>query len=83
MVWGKVRLDQRLLSSPLKNIHSRRSRGNETQISSENRLYSEPPYVGSYFLNGLLGIPLAGRSALVLTQKIGVVARPRAFILEV
>ena len=31
-----------------------RSRGNETQISSETKIYLETPHVVSYFINGLL-----------------------------
>jgi hypothetical protein len=39
----------------LKNTTCRNSRGNEAQISSEKEAMREPPHVGCYFLNGLLG----------------------------
>ncbi|SRR6266581_8883745 len=42
-------------SSPLKNATSRSSRGDEAQISPETEAISEPPHVGCYFLNRLLG----------------------------
>ena len=44
-----------MVNSPFKKLFSRSSRGNEAHISSERTIYSEPPYVGCYFINGLLG----------------------------
>src|SRR6266481_1133612 len=43
------------LGSPLKNATSRGSRGNQAHISSEKAAIREPPHVGCYFLNRLIG----------------------------
>lgn len=43
-----------LFSSPVKNVFSRGSRGNEAQIPLEIIIHSEPSRVGCYFFNGLL-----------------------------
>src|SRR5205814_146895 len=45
-----------LASSPFKNaFFCRSSRGNEAHFSNEIGMIREPPYVGCYFFNSLLG----------------------------
>jgi prepilin-type N-terminal cleavage/methylation domain-containing protein len=66
-----------LLSSPLKYLLSRRSRGNETQISSERKTHLETPHVVSYIfqqaVRGGSGIAIRQR-AFTLLEMIAVLA---------
>src|SRR5437867_4191431 len=44
------------VSSPFKNAFSRSSRVTRLTLAGRNVGQSEPPYVGCYFFNGLLGV---------------------------
>ncbi len=48
-------LDVKPPDRPLENATTRSSRGNEAQFSAETEAIGEPPHVGCYFLNRLLG----------------------------
>ena len=45
-------------NSPFKNVFFRSSRGNEAQISLERNTQLEPPHVGCYFFDELVGARL-------------------------